>query len=73
MFLEGQIGFPELEKRSWGQMPGLGSSKATEKVKAEHRVLGERGEWEMRGKMKVLASSWGWETSVAAVCRPHPP
>lgn len=60
MFLEGWIGFLELEKgRSRGEMPVLGNSKVMGQVRVEHSVLGQ---WEKREKGKfrqVLAGRWG--------------
>ena len=60
MFLEGWIGFPELEKgRSQGEMSVLDNSKVTGQVRVEHSVLGQ---WEKRGKgrfRQVLAGHWG--------------
>ena len=50
MFLEGWIGFLELEKgRSRGEMPVLGNSKVMGQVRVEHSVLGQ---WEKREKGK---------------------
>lgn len=60
MFLEGWIGFPELEKgRSQGEMPVLGNSKVTGQVRVEHSVLGQREKREKEGSSRFWLATAG--------------